>query len=178
MTLNLTNASQKYKATILCKQIPYSMYAPFFCVPSAVHSPVLVFSLTNWRVPLGLTQIRSCLLLSLLYFVWCLVLGAQQMLFAMNEGKTKLVLAIYIKSLLYIWKRESSTELKKLVLNKVNFVCNGWMITPGGRMLKSFLAATHPHLVVFFLIISISSSTGIRDTLLMVSQLSHKLNVW
>jgi len=38
--------------------------------------------------------------------------------------------------------------------------------------LKSYLAATHPHLVGFFLIISMSSSMGIRNKLLM-----DKLNV-
>ena len=103
MTLNLANASQECEATILWKQIPYSTYTLFFFLPvqSAVHSPIFVLSLTNWRVPLGLkSDLAHSRLCSTLCGAW--FIGAQQTLFSMKEGKTKLILARYFQNLLYI----------------------------------------------------------------------------
>lgn len=126
MTLNLANASQECEATILWKQIPYSMYTLFFFFPCRVlftlpslFSPSLTGGCL-WGLKSDLAHSRLCSILCGAWFI-----GAQQTLFSMKEGKTKLILAMYFQNLLYIWKGGSSTELKNLALNEVNLTCNG-----------------------------------------------------
>lgn len=76
--------------TIFWKQILYSKYAPFFYIQSALQSPVVEV----------LSDVAHSCLCSILCGAW--FIGAQQMFLSMNEGKTKLILARYLKNLLCI----------------------------------------------------------------------------